>query len=93
MSPNRTLPVALAACLATTLAASSMAAPPVVQGPESVADWHAAGARFIPLEAAQSDPAYARFGGGSLMAREAGARGIALAPSSPPALDPKTLCR
>lgn len=61
--------------------------------PEVLKRLQAAGARFIPLEAAQSDPAYARFGGGSLIAREARARGIALAPGSPQALDPKTLCR
>lgn len=61
--------------------------------PEVLKRLQAAGARFIPLEQAQSDPAYARPGGGSLIAREARARGIELARSASPTLDPKTLCR
>lgn len=61
--------------------------------PEVLKRLQAAGARFIPLQQAQADPAYARAGGGSLIAREARARGIALSPSTAPTLDPKTLCR
>lgn len=52
MNTHRFLPAAVAACLAcAALAPAAHAGPPapapVVQGPESVADWHAAGARFI----------------------------------------------
>lgn len=61
--------------------------------PDVLKRLQAAGARFITLAQAQSDPAYARPGGGSLIAREARARGIELARQSATTLDPKTLCR
>ncbi|WP_165832310.1 polysaccharide deacetylase family protein [Caulobacter radicis] len=59
----------------------------------------AAGARYVTLEKAQRDPAYAQAqaipGGGGIMERTARARGIAL-PAAAPAVervDPKMLCR
>ncbi len=61
--------------------------------PEVLKRLQAAGARFVSLERAQSDPAYARPGGGSLIAREAQARGIALTPDPTPTLNLQTLCR
>lgn len=61
--------------------------------PAVLARLKAAGARFVTLAQAQSDPAYARFGGGSLLTREARARNIRL--PAPPVADPldlKALC-
>lgn len=54
----------------------------------------AAGARFVTLAQAHADSAYERVGGGSLIAREAKARGVQL-PSRPPAgsLNLETLCQ
>ncbi|MDG2528933.1 polysaccharide deacetylase family protein [Caulobacter endophyticus] len=59
----------------------------------------AAGARYVTLEKAQRDPAYAQAeaipGGGGIMERTAKARGIALPATASTAarVDPKTLCR
>lgn len=59
----------------------------------------AAGARYVTLEAAQKDPAYALAeaipGGGGIMERTAKARGVALPATASTAarVDPKTLCR
>ena len=56
----------------------------------------AAGARFVPLGQAQSDPAYAEPGGGTVIARAAKARGIALGGGHYPAaarLDVGAMCR
>ncbi|MDM4765252.1 glycoside hydrolase family 2 TIM barrel-domain containing protein [Pelomonas sp. SE-A7] len=63
--------------------------------PEVLRRLQAAGARFVPLAQAQADPAYQRFGGGGLIAREAKARGLALPSQSadPTPLEPKSLCR
>lgn len=62
--------------------------------PDVLARLKAAGARFVPLAQAQADPAYARFGGGSLITRESRAQGTRL-PARPAtdALDLKSLCR
>jgi len=62
--------------------------------PEVLRRLQTAGARFVPLAQAQADPAYARFGGGGLITREARARGVSL-PARPPAenLELKNLCR
>ena len=65
--------------------------------PELLRRLDAAGARYISLEQAQADPAYAQPGGGSLISRAARERGIALAapasPSPAPRLEPRQLCR
>lgn len=64
--------------------------------PDVMARLDAAGARYISLRQAQSDPAYAQPGGGSLIARVAQQQGIALAvpeASPEPGLDIKSLCR
>lgn len=63
--------------------------------PELLRRLDVAGAHYISLEQAQSDPAYAQPGGGSLISRAARERGIALAgpPSPPPSLEPRQLCR
>lgn len=47
--------------------------------PDVMTRLDAAGARYVTLAEAQADPAYAHPGGGSLLARVARARGIALA--------------
>lgn len=61
--------------------------------PEVLARLKTAGARFVQLAQAQADPAYGRFGGGSLIAREARAQHIRLpARAAAEAFDPKTLC-
>lgn len=61
--------------------------------PELLRRLQTAGARFVTLEQAQRDPAYERFGGGSLIAREARARNASLpAHAAAEALDLKTLC-
>ncbi len=61
--------------------------------PEALKRLSAAGARFVTLEQAQADPAYARFGGGSLLAREARARHTPLPPRlAAEPLDLKALC-
>ncbi|MDT7838887.1 glycoside hydrolase family 2 TIM barrel-domain containing protein [Aquabacterium sp. OR-4] len=64
--------------------------------PELLARLRAAGARFVPLAQAQADPAYADAGGGSLLPRMAGARGLALPPPGqrePAPLAFNQLCR
>lgn len=59
----------------------------------------AAGARYVTLQDAQKDPAYAQAqaipGGGGIMERTAKARGIALPAPAPTVerVDPKSLCR
>ncbi|MNY62747.1 hypothetical protein D3C86_1996190 [compost metagenome] len=63
--------------------------------PDVMARLNAAGARYVTLAQAQSDPAYAVTGGGSLISRTAGLKGIRLAdrkPAAPP-LDVGKLCR
>jgi peptidoglycan/xylan/chitin deacetylase (PgdA/CDA1 family) len=66
--------------------------------PGVLARLDAAGARYITLEQAQSDPAYAEPGGGSIITRTAKAKGISLADlsapdaSAAPPLDLKSLC-
>jgi hypothetical protein len=54
----------------------------------------AAGARYVSLAQAQSDPAYAQPDGGSVVGRTAGRNGIKLsgAASDEPKLDLKSLC-
>lgn len=55
----------------------------------------AAGARYVTLAQAQSDPAYAEPGGGSMMTRVARQRGIVLPEGDSPAgprIDPKAAC-
>lgn len=63
--------------------------------PDVMARLDSAGARYVTLPQAQSDPAYAEPGGGSLVARVAKQRGMTLAPEQPPelALDVKSVCR
>lgn len=64
--------------------------------PDVMARLDAAGARYITLQQAQSDPAYAEPGGGSLIARAAKQKGVKLAtPEEPPEPAPnaKSLCR
>lgn len=65
--------------------------------PEVMKRLDAAGARYVTLAQAQSDPAYTRPGGGSMITRAAKERGTSLSRSddaSPaPRLDPKSLCR
>ena len=67
--------------------------------PEVMARLDAAGARYVTLARAQSDPAYAEPGGGSVITRTAKQKGVALeatatpAPDQGPALDLKALCR
>lgn len=58
--------------------------------PETLQRLRAAGARFVTLEQAQADPAYAQAGGGGVLERAARQRGIDLtglppAPAGPPA--------
>lgn len=61
--------------------------------PEVLRRLQAAGARFVSLEQAQRDPAYERFGGGSLITREARASNAKLpAHAAAEAMDLKTLC-
>jgi peptidoglycan/xylan/chitin deacetylase (PgdA/CDA1 family) len=64
--------------------------------PDVMARLDAAGARYVTLAQAQSDPSYARPGGGTLIERVARQRGVALtsdrAAPAPPRLDPATLC-
>lgn len=64
--------------------------------PEVMARLDAAGARYITLQQAQSDPAYAEPGGGSLIARVAKQKNVTLAlqeAPEPAGLDVKSLCR
>ena len=65
--------------------------------PEVMARLDAAGARYVTLARAQSDPAYALAGGGSLIARVAKEKGVKLAAdpgnSAGPELDIKGMCR
>jgi len=65
--------------------------------PEVMARLDAAGARYVTLARAQSDPAYSLPGGGSLVARVAKEKGIRLADSGAkdgaPDLDIRNLCR
>lgn len=63
--------------------------------PDVMARLDAAGARYITLQQAQSDPAYAEPGGGSLLARAAKKKGIKLAAEEETAagLDVKSVCR
>lgn len=69
--------------------------------PEVMARLDAAGARYVTLAQAQSDPAYAQPGSGSLVARVAKQKGITLNAAGdadagedvPAGLDVKTLCR
>jgi peptidoglycan/xylan/chitin deacetylase (PgdA/CDA1 family) len=63
--------------------------------PEVMARLNAAGARYVTLAQAQSDPAYAVPGGGSVITRTAGLKGISLQDSKPaaPQLDVGKLCR
>ena len=65
--------------------------------PEVMVRLDAAGARYVTLARAQSDPAYAQPGGGSLIARVAKEKGVTLtadaAPGAAPQLDIKGLCR
>jgi len=63
--------------------------------PDTLARLRAAGARFVTLEQAQADPAYAQPGGGGVLERSARARGVDLdglppSPAGPPA---SALCR
>ena len=61
--------------------------------PEVLSRLKAAGARFVPLAQAQADPAYGRFGGGTLIAREARAQNIRLpARAGVEPFDVKALC-
>jgi peptidoglycan/xylan/chitin deacetylase (PgdA/CDA1 family) len=63
--------------------------------PEVLKRLDAAGARYVTLAQAQSDPAWARPGGGNMLTRTAAEKGISLpadaAPASP-RLDPKAAC-
>ena len=54
-----------------------------------------AGARYVSLEKAQSDPAYAEPAGGTVIERTARRRGIRLGEAAPVAsrIDPDTVCR
>lgn len=52
-----------------------------------------AGARFVPLAQVQSDAAYARPGGGSVIERAARDKGITIPPRPPRAVDPDKVCR
>jgi peptidoglycan/xylan/chitin deacetylase (PgdA/CDA1 family) len=64
--------------------------------PEVMARLDAAGAHYVTLAQAESDPAYGLTGGGSLIARAAKAKGIKLASVAArdePELDVKALCR
>lgn len=62
--------------------------------PEVLNRLDAAGARYVTLAQAQADSAYARPGGGSLIPREARARGLSLPPApEAPVLDLNALCR
>lgn len=64
--------------------------------PDVMARLDAAGARYITLQQAQSDPAYAEPGGGSLIARVAKQKNVTLAAQEEPepaGLDVKSLCR
>ncbi|SDF73759.1 MULTISPECIES: hypothetical protein [unclassified Duganella] len=64
--------------------------------PDVMARLDAAGARYVTLQQAQADPAYAETGSSSLVARAPKQRGMTLAvpeQSSEPALDVKSLCR
>lgn len=63
--------------------------------PEVMKRLDAAGARYVTLAQAQSDPAYAKPGGGSMITRAAKERGVSLSGGTPstPRLDPKALCR
>lgn len=56
--------------------------------PDVLTRLKAAGAKFVPLAQAQADTAYARFGGGTLFAREARARKIELPGRLAPQEDP-----
>lgn len=62
--------------------------------PETLHRLDKAGARYISLEQALADPAYASPGGGSVMERTARTRGIKLSdiPAPPDAADMKKLC-
>lgn len=61
--------------------------------PEVLSRLKAAGARFVPLAQAQADPAYGRFGGGSLITREARAQNTKLpARVAADVLDVKAMC-
>jgi len=63
--------------------------------PDVMARLNAAGARYVTLAQAQSDPAYAVPGGGSVISRTAGLKGIGLTdhkPAAPP-LEVGKLCR
>lgn len=62
--------------------------------PDVLARLDAAGAHYVTLAQAQSDPAYAESGSQNMIAREAAKRGIALAAGAPilPALEVKALC-
>ncbi|WP_457420963.1 polysaccharide deacetylase family protein [Roseateles sp. P5_E7] len=61
--------------------------------PEVLTRLKAAGARFVPLAQVQADPAYGRFGGGNLIAREARAQNIKLpARAAVEPLDLKAFC-
>ncbi|MFT3997588.1 MAG: polysaccharide deacetylase family protein [Asticcacaulis sp.] len=63
--------------------------------PEVLKRLKAAGGRFVTLEAAQSDPAYADPGGGNLMERAAKARGISLSdiPSAASSNEVREYCK
>ena len=63
--------------------------------PEVLDRLDAAGAHYVTLEAAESDPAYAQPGGGSVMSRAARAQGVSLRdiPAPAPASEVKTWCR
>ncbi|WP_377704809.1 polysaccharide deacetylase family protein [Pseudoduganella sp. UC29_71] len=63
--------------------------------PEVMAKLNAAGARYVTLAQAQSDPAYTVPGGGAVITRTAGLKGISLQDSKPaaPQLDVGKLCR
>lgn len=61
--------------------------------PELLRRLDAAGARYISLEQAQSDPAYAQPGGGSLISRVARERGITLNTPASSSPSPQQRCR
>lgn len=63
--------------------------------PQTLKRLETAGARYVPLAKAQSDPAYRDAAGGTAMERAAKAKGIDLSdlPAFTPAVDPQTLCR
>jgi peptidoglycan/xylan/chitin deacetylase (PgdA/CDA1 family) len=65
--------------------------------PEVMKRLDAAGARYVTLAQAQSDAAYAKPGGGSMVTRTAREKGISLSggqtTTDTPRLDPKVLCR